>query len=281
MSYRFIDDLEEALKLGLADKYTRKVHIHTLSGRPLVGATTAKSIVGNKDNLFQWYADQAAVAALKCDPQDIEAEYEAAQAITDPKEKRKAKQELDDKYPDYAEARRAAILYRDGKAKEGTLRHGVLEKYVADCIALNEGKPTAAADETEEDIQEFIRWSVDNVEKFLFTETYCYSEKLWTGGIADVGFLLKDGRRIVGDHKSGKEAYKDQFIQTALYDLMLAENGGLTKDGEKLFDWELADGYMIFPFGSKPFTPVFQKPEEYLQAAVEVVHLYRLLEVND
>lgn len=270
--YRFIDDLEEALKLGLADKYTRNVHIHTLNARPLLGTTTVKGIVGDKSHLLQWYSDVAAAEAC-----GITEEYQAVQAILDKEEKKKAKEALDKKYPEYAKSRRAAIAYRDQKAKEGTKRHGTLETYAKLCLE-NGGKPVGvSAEDYPPEVLDFINWAQDNIERFLFTETYCYSETMWTGGIADLGFLRKDGKRIVGDHKSGKEHYNDQFLQTALYDVMLSENGGLGQNGEKLFDWELADAYMIFPFGSKPFTPGYADAEEYRIGAKEVIHLYKLL----
>lgn len=263
--YKFID---EGMK-----------HLHTLDGKALIGGSTAKSIVGKGDNLMQWYADMAAVAGLAMPQQDIRAEYEAAQALTDKIARAKAKKELDAKYPDYAEARRAAVKSRDKSAGTGTERHGLLETYIKCVMAEKDGKPYVCPDLQE--IKMFMEWSVANVNRFYFTEAHCYSEELWVGGIADLGLEMKDGKRFVGDHKNSKEAYPDQFLQCAIYDLLLESSGGLDKDGNKLFDWKLADGYIIFPFRSEPFTPEFRfNAEEYRQGARNVIQLYKLLEVN-
>lgn len=278
--YKYIDDIKEAQTLGLATPRQRKAHIHTLDLKPLIGASTAKGIVGGKDALMQWYADMAAVAGLAFPAQDIKAEYEVAQAISDKIAKQKAKQELDKKYPNFAEARRAAVTHRDEKAEEGTERHGTLEDYIKLCLA-NGGKPVGvSANDYPKEICDFINWALDHVDVFYFTEAYGYNEPLWVGGIADLGMKLKDGRRVVGDHKSAKEAYPDMFLQTALYDLLLAHSGILDKDGNKKGEWLLADGYVIFPFRSDPFTPEFRwNADEYRTGAKNVVQLYKLLEL--
>lgn len=281
MGYQFIDDVKVAKELGLASKYARKAHIHVLDGKPLIGATTAKSIIGSKDNLMQWYADMAAVAALNCPQCDIKAEYEAIQALTDKDERRKAKEALDEKYPDYAESRRAAINHRDEKAEEGTERHGMFEEYVKSCIETNRGVPLAHSVNEPDSISKFVDWALENVQQFIFSEAYCYDEDMFVGGIADVGMVLKSGQRVVGDHKSAKEAYPEMFLQTAIYDLLLAKNGILDKHGNKLGEWELADGYVIFPFRSNPFMPEFRwNPDNYRKGAQEAVHLYKLLELQ-
>lgn len=272
--YRFIDTKEEALALGLEVKGNRPPHIHTLNGKPLRGATELKKIIGKGDGLMQWYADMSSVAALSLPVQDIKAEYEAARALTDKVARSRAMRALCEKYPDFEKARYAAVDSRDESADKGTERHGKLEDYVSACIASNEGKPMPM----QTAVPQFVDWAIANVEQFYFTEAYCYHEGLWFGGIGDIGMKLKDGRRVVGDHKSSREAYPDQFLQCAIYDVGLAYSGGLTKTGEKLFEWELADGYVIFPFRSDPFTPEFRwNAEEWRKGVEELEHLNRLL----
>lgn len=259
-----------------------RTHMHTLNDRPIVGGSTMKGIVGNKDNLFQWYADMAAVAGLAFPTQDIKAEYETVQATKDWKLKAAAKKALDLKYPNYAKARRAAVEHRDQKADEGTLRHGELQAYIAACIVA--GNPLPANPDASESIVRFANWSLENVAQFHFTEAHCYHDDVVgipVGGIADLGLTLKDGRRLVGDHKSSKEAYQDQFLQCATYDLLLAHSGGLDRDGNKLFDWTPADGYVVFPFRSDPFTPEFRWNAEQFRSGVKATaELYKLIELN-
>lgn len=259
-----------------------RTHLHTLDGVPLAGTSTiAKESVNKGDGLMQWYADLATLCALekKMEPEKVVqllAEYEDAQKIQDWKAKINAMKKLDQKYPDFGDARRAAVRKRDGSAKTGTARHGTLEDYVRHCIAKNGGKPVKAE---HAGIQMFIDWAVKEVELFYFTEANCYSERLWIGGISDIGLLMKSGKRLVGDHKSSKNAFFDQFIQSALYDIQLAENGILDPDGNKLGDWLPADGYVVFPFRSNPFTPEFRwNADEYRGVAEGVVETYSLKE---
>ena len=55
---------------------------------------------------------------------------------------------------------------------------------------------TLPYDETEPTIGAFIKWAKANVDKFLWSEGHCYSEKYWIGGIGDGGYMTKDGKRI-------------------------------------------------------------------------------------
>lgn len=272
-----------------------RTHLHTLDGKPLIGTSTiAKESINKGDGLMQWFGDHAALCALgKPMPEGLLAEYEEVQKINDWKEKSNAMKALDKKYPDFAEARKAAIRQRDGSAAKGTARHGVLESYVEHCIDKG-GAPVKAEAES---IQMFIDWSLENVDQFYFTEGHCFSEKLWIGGISDIGLKIKDdkgvlyeeegvktfrtGQRLVGDHKSSKSAFFDQFIQCALYDIELAENGILEANGGKLGDWELADGYVVFPFRSQPFTPEFRwNVGDFRSVSEGVVKTYKLKEYN-
>lgn len=241
-------------------------HLHTLDGKPLIGGSTAKGIIGKGDGLVQWSAG-CAVDYIK---ENAEVELDEQGTPTGV---------LYTEEADLEAARTAWKKKRDGAAKVGTERHGLLEDYVRDCIANHEGRPVAA--KWTYDIAQFVEWATANVDRFLFAEANCYSERLWVGGIADIGMVLKDGRRVVGDHKSSKAAYFDQFIQTALYDILLSESGGLTPQGDKLFEWEKADGYVIFPFRSSPFTPEYRwDADRYRKAAEDVVNIYKLSETN-
>lgn len=279
--YQYTEDVKLARELGLATKWTRNVHIHLLDGKPLKGASSVKRIVGDKDNLHQHYADMGALAGLASPQLDIKDEYAAVRAVKDWKEKAKQKKLLDEKYPTFAEARRAAKTDMEGAADKGTDRHARLEDYVKLCIQLYDGKP-GNADDVWADIKPFVEWAKENVEQFYFSEANGYHEPMWTGGICDIGLKLKDGRRVIGDFKSSQSAFPDMYLQTALYDLLLNHSGGLDREGNKLFEWELADGYVIFPFRSEPFTPEFRwNAEDWRKAAKFTVFLYNLMEINN
>lgn len=293
MRYEYINDVERARALGLAGPRDRTAHLHILDGKPLIGASSAVGVVGGADGLMQWYADMAAVAGLGKPQQDIKEAYETANALNDKDERRKAKSALDKTYPDYADARRAAIQSRDGAAKKGTLRHGVLEDYIRHCITNNKGVPMKAI---HEGIQMFVDWSLEHVAEFYFTEANCFHETLWVGGIGDIGIRIKDdgevlcivngvttlrvGQNLIGDHKSSREAFPKQFLQAALYDVLLAHSGILDSQGNKLGDWVPADGIVIFPFRSEPFTPEYKwDMAKWRKGAEDAVNLYKLIEL--
>ncbi|MDE2439305.1 MAG: hypothetical protein KGN01_08000 [Patescibacteria group bacterium] len=251
--YEFVETRERAKELGIeVPKWGRAPHIHTLNARPLKGVTTVKSIISKGEVLQQWYADNAAVAALAKPQQDIKVEYDAVQAISDKIARAQKKKELDKKYPDFAESRMAAVSSRDNAAETGTDMHAEIESYIKECLS-NGGKPLSIT--LTDKVAPFVEWAIKNIDHFVFSEACCYSEEMWTGGIADVGFMLKNEEFIIGDFKSSREAYLDQFLQIAFYDRMLRENGGLSKQGEHLFDWKHTDGYIVFPFRSSPFKP--------------------------
>lgn len=290
-NYRYISDIATARELGLAGPRDRSAHYHVLDKKQLIGASSAIGVIGSADGLMQWYADMAAVAGLAKPQQDIKEAYEAANAIGDKLERQKAKSALDKVYPDYADARRAATQSRDGSAKKGTKRHGVLEDYIRHCISNSDGKPVKAE---HEGIQMFIDWAIENVELFYFTEANCYHNGLWVGGIADIGMRIKDdggvldaehhvyrtGQNLIGDHKSSREAFPKQFLQAALYDVLLAYSGILDAEGNHLDDWVPADGIVIFPFRSEPFAPEFRwDMEKWRKGAVDAVSLYKLIEI--
>jgi hypothetical protein len=128
------------------------------------------------------------------------------------------------------------------------------------------------------DIIPFISWSQKNVKKFLWSEIHSYSEVLWTGGIADVGWEDMNGRIVAGDFKSSKDVFFSQFIQIGGYDTMLSENGGYTANGEKVFDLPgPIEAYCVAPFGQEDFNPItLDYVDDFKEAFKSSVHLHKL-----
>lgn len=247
-----------------------KEHLHTLDGKPLIGTSTATKIIAKP---LTWWASGMAVAKFGwVNPKKATPEF--------------VKQSLDEGYSrvtglskeDYAklltQAYRAHNDRKEQAAEEGTDRHKILEEYVKTCIENNNGVPV---DESNPEIIRFVQFAKYNISKFLWSEINGYSEVLWTGGIADVGWIDKQDRIIAGDFKSGGP-YFDQFVQIGGYDLMLSENGGLTKDGDKVFDLPgKITGYCVLPFATKEFNPRFEyNVESYRQGFRAAVALHKL-----
>lgn len=161
-------------------------------------------------------------------------------------------------------AYKAHSVKLDSSAESGKDLHAELERFVKDQMEGNAPVLwSVAAEEYDIKIAPFIQWAYENVEKFLWSELHTFSETLWLGGITDAGALLKDGSIAIIDFKSSKEAYPSQFLQIAGYDLQLAENGGLTKDGDKMFALEKpVSQYIVVPFGAEEPNPVVVKDTE-------------------
>lgn len=237
MGYKFIDE--------------KKEHLHTLGGKPLIGTSTATKIISKP---LTWWAAGMAMATLgwkngkTTSKEDrlkhAEKFFEELKGLT----LEEYVNRLDEGYAAHSKRLKET-------ASDGVDLHAELEGYVKNCLLTNEGKIVMPDKSVSEQVGNFAGWAKDNVKRFIFSEAHCYSEKLWLGGISDCGAELKDGTKAIIDFKSSKEAYFDQFIQCALYDLQFSENGGFDKDGNRLFEPMQFGRYIIIPFGAKEFAP--------------------------
>jgi hypothetical protein len=211
----------------LTKRYTfnAKDHIHLLSDEPLIGTTTALNILAKP--LTWWAAGMSCAEFGWLNPKKhTNAEcLKAANLML-----AKIKGMTTTQYIGLLEkAYRAHNTKKDQAADDGTALHAKLEKFVK---AEIEGQPLQVIDP---EIQPFVNWSRLNVKQFLFSELYCYSEPMWTGGCADFGYIDMDDRVVLGDFKSSAEAYWSHAVQLGGYDLQISENGGFTATGEKVF----------------------------------------------
>jgi len=186
-------------------------------------------------------------------------------------------------------AYKAHSVKLDQSAKAGTDLHAELERFVK--WYMN-GK--APSEETfSERIIPFIDWSINNVKEFIYSEANCFHEKLWLGGISDVGAILKEhvietsdgqievpeGTRAIIDFKSSKEAYYSQFVQGGGYALQIEENGLFDADGNQTGKIDQPfDAVIIVPFGAEIVYPDLRmKADEYKEAFTHCLSLYRLM----
>lgn len=133
--------------------------------------------------------------------------------------------------------------YKKSQGKKGTNKHALIEKYIKGCIKTNGGKPRKGGPD---EIKSFIAEAFRDVEKFLWSEAHCFSEKLWTGGITDFGFVHKNGAIILGDAKPS--VYPKHFIQTGGYSLQIAENGLVDSSGKEIMAPFTVEGFCIFDY---------------------------------
>ncbi len=234
-----------------------KSHLHTLDERPLIGTTTAINEIyppplayyGSAKALeyFGWlkpnerveengkYKYVANPKGLRL--QSIQKVQERLSVITSDNEL--LLEEFDKAYKNHD-------TYKRSKGKEGTDTHAEIEKYILKCIELG-GTPIPLVDSNKE-VTYFSEWACRDVDKFLWSEAHCYSEKLWIGGICDFGFIHKNGMIIVADNKPS--IYPKHFIQTGLYGIQIKENGIFTADGKLITKIDKIDGYMIFDYNT-------------------------------
>ena len=253
-------------------------HVHSLDDKPLMGCSTIVNII-NKP--MQWWVAEQTLKPLGWskynkkvngaykvvpDKERLPDVTRALLRITEMKPKTFLDL-LDSCYSNHSKK-------KDEAADKGTERHEVLAAWIQECMEKHNGAPSGSA----EGVEVFCEWAKKNVKKFLWSEIHTYSEELWAGGIADVGWEDLQGRVVAGDFKSSKDIYFSQFLQVAGYDIMLSESGGLTAEGEKIFTLERPiEAYCVAPFGQDDFDPIILDHVEDFKAAFKSsVHLYKL-----
>lgn len=268
-AYQFIDENGE--------------HMHTLRGQPLIGTSTVSSVIAKP---LTWWSAGLAVAKLgwihKGDKEKgwtkKELRLEKAEEMREKIEYMSSTDYLD--LLDEAYAAHSKKL--KSSAQQGTDLHSILEIFIKARMSYDAtGSPESVnlGIQQLKQIEAFVTWSVGNVKRFLWSEMYCYSEKMWTGGISDCGYEAKDGTYGIMDFKSSKEAYPSQFWQCAGYHLQIEENGGFDKNGNKIFilDKPITE-YAIFPFGMENPEPQFNVDIQGCQEAFKSeVILYKKL----
>ncbi len=240
-----------------------KQHLHTLNGKPLLGTSTVVKIIGT-GGAFSWWASGKAVEKLgwlkrldvrKSKPEEIlkrvaDRWQAAATALLAYRTMSVEDYQklLDDAYRAHEDSKKES-------AETGVDMHAELEKYVKECIDSG-GKPIVSDTAQVWQVDVFAKWAIENVEKFIWSEAHCYSEKLWCGGISDAGALMKDSKIAVIDFKSSKDAYYSQFVQAAGYAQLIEENGLLDAQGNSTLKpkGKITALYVV-PFGAEDITP--------------------------
>lgn len=235
-------------------RFLEQEHLHQLNvNGEWKNLSGTSSIVGVlQKNLVWWSAELAAVECLEAGLKIPTIRDEYLEAVAS-KDKKKAIDALQKKYPIFKKARFAHFNEKKKKAEKGVDLHAELERFIKDWIATNHFLYTKSYPAQ---IMPFIEWSEKNVKKFLWSEAHCYSQELWTGGIADFGCELNNGTLVLGDFKSSKSDYLSHHIQGAGYAIEIEENGLLDKDGNLLMKLDRPiEKILIVPFGADVVEP--------------------------
>lgn len=183
--------------------FDEKNHVHTLDGKPLTGVTTILGVIA-KPMLIQWAANQAVEYIKEKALKTGAGMYEASGPLLE-------------------EARTAHRKKKESAGEFGTNVHSAIEKWInAQMLGVQveiklDGMEKKAFDH-------FVKWATDNKVKFLESEKHVYSREWWSGGIADMVCEI-DGKRFIGDIKTGRSIYRESFFQGSAYAKMAIEMG--------------------------------------------------------
>lgn len=175
------------------------------NGKPYLSVTTALSVI-NKEALM-WWANKQVYWAMVLDPSLSEKEALAAP---------------------YKKSKKA--MFR------GTDVHAAVEHYKNTKMYLQ-----GLEEPVRTYIKAFYNWLIDNDVEILVNEKSILSKKYGYAGTFDLLVRFrKSGRILIVDIKTGKDIYRDVFIQLSAYRAALAEEGVFEKLGIKIEDVGIA-----------------------------------------
>ena len=198
INYRFIDEKGE--------------HRHEIldngEWKPLIGVSLVVKDMVNY-SVAAYYGSRRALMALGYDPKLAkEAVGEAKQRLLElsTKEDTELAIELYSAYTAHAK-------YSKERAKLGTDKHEIVDKWIKECIEKNDGKPM----DSEDPVIKKFRELTDKYEpKFVASEKHGYNKDLWIGGICDVIVDTNIGLGI-WDNKNRPAIYDKDLLQMGGY----------------------------------------------------------------
>jgi hypothetical protein len=280
----------------MADKYRfddsinakgKQNHVHYLNDKPLMGTSTVLSVLAKP---LVWWAAGLAVGQLGWTPVNEkyweDGKYKTRKRPIEPRieaagtKLAEIKEMLDDEYLALLDAGyKAHAVKLDDSADVGKNMHYELEMYIKRAIDDNHSEPFFDTENPHPAVVLFSEWAMANVNRFIASEAYCYSKRLWTGGIVDVVYEDRHGKYGLLDFKSAQEAYDSHFMQNAGYDIAISENGIFTKEGELIMEMEQRfSHYAVLPYGlPEPQVSRKENTLDYQEGFEACVTLYRLM----
>lgn len=187
------------------NKGKRRGGFYWEEGQPFLSVTTALSVI-NKEALM-WWANKQVYWAMVLDPSLNEKEALAAP---------------------YRKSKKA--MFR------GTDVHAAVEHYKNTKMYLQ-----GLEEPIKTYIKAFYNWVIDNDVEILVNEKSIISKKYGYAGTFDLLVRFrKSGRILIVDIKTGKDIYRDVFIQLSAYRAALVEEGVFEKLGIDVKDVGIA-----------------------------------------
>lgn len=196
--------------------FNEKKHVHQLDGKNLTGVTTVLGVIA-KPMLIGWSANTAV-------------DYIKEKLFPDGKKIIDLGDDITVKFVEETlkEARTAHTKKKEKAGDWGTIVHACCEVWATTgnipATVIVKDEEVEVKEEHKKAVDNFVKWATDNKVKFLANEKHVYSREWWCGGICDIICEI-DGKRYVGDIKTGKGIYPEAFIQCSAYAKMLKEMG--------------------------------------------------------
>ena len=282
-----MEKIQTKYKFIEVDSEGKPTHKHTYDGVEMTGGSTIVDVLGK--TLTYWASglavkefsgieDCKVLTKIK-NGKATEVEIQGVELTVDSWLKKNLYPTVKDWIVLCQKAYTAHATRLDDTARVGTDMHQDLENYVKDCIENHDGKPYVKEGDfiKIKQVEDFSKWAVGNVKKFIASEVHCFDEELFVGGITDAVCELNDSSLAIIDFKSAKVAYFSHFVQIAIYNLLIEKNGLVSKDGVEIAKLEKpVSQYLVFPFGMKELEPTVVKNVEGLKkSALACVTLYR------
>ena len=188
-------------------EFNEKNHLYTLDGKPMTGVTTILSVIA-KPALIQWAANEAVKYIEEHSKHPVGKDYQVSVVTLE-------------------EAKTAHRRKKEDAGIKGTDVHKEIEGIIK-VFLLTDGLPEYLANLSEQ-AKLFVMWAKENKVKFLDSEKRVYNESLWYAGTADFTAEI-NGKRFVGDIKTGSSIYPEAFYQISAY------RAAFESMGEKSFD---------------------------------------------
>lgn len=122
------------------------------------------------------------------------------------------------------EARTAHIDIRDDAGNKGKLVHKEVERLINLAVKERDGFILPEDTVMNGQITEFINWAKEGKVRFLESEKPVVSRESHYAGTLDI-ILEVEGKKYLGDVKTGKGIYPEYFLQMAAYQGALEEMG--------------------------------------------------------
>lgn len=183
--------------------YDPKKHAYKLDGSShLTGVTSVLSGTSDKSALINWSANVAVDYVKENSPfmeyglAEVDDHYEVPTAVLEA-------------------ARTAHTKKKEAAGTKGTDAHALVEQYVLECLATNEGKPVSTVLSP---VQPFVDWAHTEVEFFVAAEQKLFDEENAVAGTADFFYVSKTGEFVAGDLKTFPKMWSpDAYCQTGQY----------------------------------------------------------------